>query len=121
MKKERTENPGSIVPGIVKDCLGIWLRPDAIEMCHRLGTRTLNINRPIVVRFRFRDTKYDIMKQRKALKGSGITFGEDLCEERRDLQRVLLNHGGKESCWASNGKLMAKNKVGKIAPSMAVH
>ena len=30
VKEERSENPGAIVSGIVKDYLGIWLRPDAI-------------------------------------------------------------------------------------------
>ena len=54
-----------------------------IEVCHRLGGFTLNKKRPIVVRSRFRDTKWDLMKMRKNLKGTGIGFTEDLCPEIR--------------------------------------
>ena len=48
----RNENAGQLVTNIVKEKLNITLPPISIKVCHRLGTRTLNKNRPIVARFR---------------------------------------------------------------------
>ena len=110
----RNENPGQLVTNIVKEKLNIILPPNSIEVCHRLGTRTLNKNRPIVARFRYRDLKWDIMKARKSLKGTGIVFGEDLCLEFRELQNEIRSHPNISDCWAWNGKLFAKSKGGKI-------
>ena len=111
---EDKDNTGQTVKGIIKDKLNISLKSDDIEVSHRLGQRTLNKKRPIVVRFRFRDTKFDIMKQRKNLKGSGVVFGEDLCPEMRDLQKEIKNFPLVKDSWAWNGKLFAKDKNDKV-------
>ena len=110
----RDENCGQIVKDIIKNKLKLNLPSNAVEMCHRLGTKTLNKNRPIVTRFRYRDLKWDIMKARKELKGSGIVFGEDLCFEFRELQKQIKSHPSVIDSWAWNGKLFAKNSAGKI-------
>ena len=34
------------------------------------------------------------MKIRKNLKGSGVSFGGDLCMEMRELQQEIKNHSG---------------------------
>ena len=86
---EDKEDTSQTEKSIFKDKLNMSLKSDDIEVSHRLGQHTPNKKRPIMMRFRFRDTKFDIMKQRKNLKGSGVVFGEDLCHEMRDLQKKL--------------------------------
>ena len=110
----RDENCGQIVKNIIKNKLKLNLPSNAVEVCHRLGTKTLNKNRPIVTRFRYQDLKWDIMKARKELKGSGIVFGQDLCFEFRELQKQIKSHPSVIDSWAWNGKLSAKNSAGKI-------
>ena len=114
LKETRKENPTKLVTDTVKNKLQISLKPSDIEVCHRLGQHTLNRTRPMVVRFKFKDTKWDLMKIRKNLKGSGVSFGEDLCMEMRELQQEVKNHNSVADCWAWNGKLFAKDNGNKI-------
>ena len=113
--RDDEEDPGVVVRGLIKDKLKYNLTPTGIEICHRLGTRTLNTNRPIVIRFRFRDTKMELMKIRKSPKGTGLIFAEDLCPEMRELLKELKDHPKVENCWAWNGKLFAKDKNNKVS------
>ena len=87
----------------IKEKLKMTLNKDEIEVCHMLSPQTRGIVRLIVVRFRFRDTKWDVMKCRKNLKGTGIVFSEDLCKEMRELLKELLGMEWKvvcqKSCW----------------------
>ena len=114
IKEKDKENTVELVRETIKDKLKMSLNKDEIEVCHRLSPQTRGKVRPIVVRFRFRDTKWDVMKCRKNLKGTGIVFSEDLCKEMRELLKELHDYNGVESCWAWNGKLFAKNLAGKI-------
>ena len=114
IKEKDKENTVELVRETIKDKLKMSLNKDEIEVCHRLSPQTRGKVRPIVVRFRFRDTKWDVMKYRKNLKGTGIVFSEDLCKEMRELLKELHDYNGVESCWAWNGKLFAKNLAGKI-------
>ena len=54
----------------------------------------------MVVKFRFRDLKWEVMKARKGLKGTKLSFHEDMCKEYQQLERevrdenaVKLNQG----------------------------
>ena len=111
----RNEDPITLVANLLKSKLRIQVNDRDLEICHRLGTRTLNKTRPMIVKFRYRDQKYDTMKARKALKGTGIVLSEDMCSEMQALQRELQNHPGVSSTWTWNGKLFAKNLNGVIS------
>ena len=89
IKEKDKENTVELVRETIKDKLKMSLNKDEIEVCHRLSPQTRGKVRPIVVRFRFRDTKWDVMKCRKNLKGTGIVFSEDLCKEMRELLKEL--------------------------------
>lgn len=113
--EEKTDD--DLIPQIkktVEDKLKIKLKKDDIEICHRMGQKALNKIRPIVTKFRYRDTKWDVMKARRSLKGTGITFSEDMVSELQNLQKALEKHPGVEASWAWNGKIMAKDLSGKV-------
>ena len=66
--RDDKEDPGVVVRGLIKDKLKYNLTPRDIEICHRLGTRTLNKKRPIVIRFRFPTPKWNWWKFKKTWK-----------------------------------------------------
>ena len=108
------EDCNNVVRSLIKDKLKVDLQRCYIEVCHRLGGLTLNKKRPMVVRFRFRDTKWDLMKMRKNLKGTGIGFAEDLCPEIRTLHKEVKEDPPVVDSWAWNGKLFAKSTSGNV-------
>ena len=110
------EDPGNVVLKTIKDHLKLQLQRSDIEICHALGNENSRSPRPrpLIVKFRHRDTKWDVMKARKPLKKTGIVFTEDLCQELRSLLDELKGYRYVESAWAWNGKVMAKDKYGKI-------
>ena len=77
------EDPGDVVLETIKDHLKLQLQRSDIEICHALGNENSRSPRPrpLIVKFRYRDTKWDVMKARKTLKKTGIVFTEDLCQE----------------------------------------
>lgn len=111
---EKVQEPAATVREIIKDKLNITLKPDDIEICHRMGRKTLNKNRPLIIRFRFRDVKWDVMSCRKSLKGSGISFSEDMCKELQELQKAVAAHPNVRSTWSWNGKIFAKDDKDNI-------
>ena len=98
----------------IKQHLKLEVGRGDIEVSHRLGLPRADGPRPIGVVFRFRDLKWDVMKARKALKGTGIVFSEDLCKEMRDLFNDIKKHPNAESTWAWNGKLFAKDRANNV-------
>ena len=111
---EQEKNPAEAIRKIIKEKIKISLKADDIEICHRLGKKTLNKNRPVIVRFRYRDVKWEVISERKALKGTGVIFAEDMCKELQDLQKTVSGHPNVQSCWAWNGKVQAKDATGKV-------
>ncbi|KAH3825927.1 hypothetical protein DPMN_127814 [Dreissena polymorpha] len=57
--------------------LDIHLECRGIDVSHRLGKYTPNKDRPVIVKFVRRQTKIDVMKRAKLLKGTGIYINED--------------------------------------------
>ncbi|KAL4706013.1 hypothetical protein ACJJTC_014235 [Scirpophaga incertulas] len=79
--------------------------PDAIESCHRLGTKT-NKQRPIIVRFSAMNHRVAVWRAKTALKGSGITISEFLTRMRQDVFREARKHFGIRKCWSSEGVII---------------
>ena len=65
--------------------MGLNIQKEDIEAAHRFGSPNKNPNRPIIMRFGLREKKYEVIKMRRALKGSKISFAEDVCDEYRKL------------------------------------
>ena len=114
IKEEKKENSTQKVLNVIKEHLKMEIPEKDIEIAHRLGEIRQNAKRLIIVKFRYRDTKWDVMKSRKLLKGTGVTFSEDLNWEMQQLFREVRTSDLREACWSWNGKIQAKNKAGKI-------
>ena len=79
IKEKDKENTVELVRETIKDKLKMSLNKDEIEVCHRLSPQTRGKVRPIVVRFRFRDTKWDVMKCRKKVL---VLFSRKICAKK---------------------------------------
>ena len=87
-----------------------------IDIAHRLGPKKDMKTRPIIVRFVSRMSKENVLKKRRALKGTGIFLNEDLTHLN---QTVLLSVRKKtpdevEDAWYSNGKIFKKDKMNDV-------
>ena len=75
------ENPVQLVCGIIKDKVGVVLKPEDVSVAHRLGKKPINQTtdrRSIIAKFCRRDTKHDILKACRAVKPRNIYVNENL-------------------------------------------
>ena len=74
---------------LINQKLGIRIEYRDIDVAHRLGKYIHNKNRPVIVKFVRRQTKIDIMKRAKLLKGTGIFINEDLTKKNAEVLASL--------------------------------
>ena len=110
--EQQGEDLKGIVIYILFHQLRINIAESDIEIIHRAGFRQPMKNRVILCRFKDRGLKYAIMLQRKCLKGTGITFEEDLCKEYENILYELKDHPKVDRVWSWNGKVMAEDIYG---------
>ena len=109
----KEEDCRQVVSDIITQRLKIKVVPTDISVAHRVGKSTRQKHRPIIIRFKDRTQRYEIMKARKVLKGSGISIAEDMTRENMELIRRAEGSRCFQSVWFWNGKVCAKNKDGK--------
>ena len=116
--RERSgENVTEIVPKLLREELFITLRPGDISVCHRLGKKKPQGNRPIICKFISRSVKSDIMQRCLELKPT-LFANESLTNMRREIftrlrftRRKLINTPFHFSqLYTNDGKIMMKLK-----------
>ncbi|KAH3802154.1 hypothetical protein DPMN_155825 [Dreissena polymorpha] len=90
--------------------LNVHLEYKDIEIAHRLGKYIPNKNRAVIVKFVRRQTKIDVMKRAKQLKGTGIYINEDLTKINAEvLASLRLKEPSHfERAWSHEGKLFVR-------------
>lgn len=82
-----------------------------LHIAHRIGRRNPGKPRTIIVRFFNRNTRDRVIRERKKLKGSGITISEDVSNlSMRTLMRVQRSQGI-SNAWIWNGQVCARHKA----------
>lgn len=106
--REATEK----VCAIFTDKLKVKTDLSMIEACHRTGDLSKAKKdkkcRPIIVRFKDRGHRDEILKNRKNLKGQGVSVGEDLTRYTADLCKAAFKHKSVYASWTHNGNLLVK-------------
>ncbi|KAH3727889.1 hypothetical protein DPMN_053835 [Dreissena polymorpha] len=69
--------------------LGMPIATTDIDVAHRLGKFAKNKSRPVIVKFLRRQTKIEIMKRAKMLKGSRLFINEDLTKLNAEVLASL--------------------------------
>ena len=111
--EQKQEDCRKVVSDIIKSRLNIRLEPSDISVAHRVRKSKRQEHRPIIIRFKDRTQKYNIMKARRGLKGSGISLAEEMTRDNIDLVRRAEDSGIFGSVWFWNGKVCARNKTNK--------
>ena len=108
-----------IICSIFTDKVGVSTCSDDLEACHRVGRVALDnqsdkkTHRTIIVSFKHRYLRDQILSNRKKLKGQHISVGEDLTPHNARLCQEAYKHSASMSSWTKNGKIFAKLKNGK--------
>ena len=112
MREDAGENCVGKVFDLVTAKLGRKLTDHDIEVAHRLPAKVKPW--PIIVQFRNRDIKLDVMKRRRVLKGSGIVVADDLCSGLLNTFNRLKQHPDCKKAWSWDGQLFAELKTGAV-------
>ena len=106
------EDTRECVVDLIKTKLQLKVTKEDISACHRLpaGRHSDNQHRPILVRFRNRYIKEDVIRARKKLKGQQINITDDITRENMTLMDSARKSGYFESVWFYNAKVHAIKK-----------
>ena len=108
------EDCSSAVIKLFKTKLGVPIKGEEIDACHRVGRKGMGRPRQIIVKFVRRETKEKVMRERRRLKNTGISVGDDLCHGYMQLINRLKADPRVTDQWVWMGKAFYKNKEGKI-------
>ena len=97
--------------------MGLEISAYDIDVAHRLGNYQDQKIRPVIVKFVSRQTKFNVMKNTKKLKGTTLSVNEDLTNlNHKVLSSMRLKDKTKVvKAWSYEGKLFFKNKEDKTA------
>ena len=98
---------------LLENSLAKKILSEDIVSIHRITSS--NSPRPVIVGFASHDIKMDVIKRRKALKGTGTVVAEDLCSELQQTMNRLKTDPRIQQTWAWDSKIYAKKEDGKIA------
>lgn len=84
------------------------IQPSSIQHCHRLGVRSNNRIRPILVRFTNLDVRNSIWRNKKKLKSSPVVLSEFLTKTRQTIFLRARKHFGIKNCWTLHGAIYIK-------------
>jgi len=107
------EDCEDIVRKMVKEYLKIEIKQGQIAIAHRILGKQ-GRHRPIIVRFEQHDVKYAVLKQRRQLKGTGVSIQEDLARAVWEKLDMVKESAGSTDARAWNGKIFIKDKFDKI-------
>ena len=110
------ENTDEICLDVIKNSVGVEIGIDAIERTHRVGVKKSSMNtrnskskcRPIIFRFSSMRTRMEVYRRKKSLKGKRVAITESLTPARYALLQKAKKEYGKENCWTSEGRVLAK-------------
>ena len=83
IKEEKDEDTDRIIINTVEEEMGIEILPIDLHRSHRIGNpNSKKKERPIIVKFEGYNSRHNIFKNKKLLKGKGVSVTESL---KKDL------------------------------------
>lgn len=113
IRSEQSRQTIDTVIRIIKNKLDINLSHRDIDTAHRLGQFREDGNRPIICKFVSRETKYEVIRARKMLKGTTIVIREDLTQKNAKLLETVSRREEVQSAWSVEGKIVAMVQNGR--------
>ena len=108
VKEEETEDTDKIVAEVSQK-IGAEVQACDIDRSHRVGRRDGDRPRPIIVKFVSYRKRSEVYRNKRQLKGSGITIREDLTRQRHGLLREAITKFGLHNVWTQDGVIVVKD------------
>ena len=108
VKEEESEDSDKIVAE-VSHKIGVEVQACDIDRSHRVGRRDGDRPRPIIVKFVSYRKRSEVYRNKRQLKGSGITVREDLTRQRHGLLREAITKFGLHNVWTQDGVIVVKD------------
>ena len=107
------EDTDQICLDTITDQVGVELFLDDIQRSHRVGPKKVQTTRrtkprAIIVRFSNMRKRIEVYRNKKNLKGKGVTITESLTKLRYGLLLKAKAKYGMNSVWSSEGKIFTK-------------
>ena len=112
IEETNEEDTDQICIDTITDIVGVELFLDDIQRSHRTGPKKFQTTRrtkprPIILRFSNMRKRMEVFRNKKKLKGMGITITESLTKIRYALlQKAKEKYGN--SVWTSEGRIFTK-------------
>ena len=110
---DKKEDPTKVVLSFIKEKLNLkHFEMKEIEAAHRVGISRNNRPQAMIIRFARRDSRMEVLKNRKCLKNSPFVVTEDLTRLNVLLLNRAKNHPRIDQAWSWNCKCWAIGKNG---------
>jgi len=114
-KKETPAVSANLVVKLLNGKQNLGISTADIDIAHRMGRFSTDGNIPIICKFVSRITTHDVIRTRRAHKGSAIVIREDLTLQNAKLLEKVSAKDSVTSAWSDGGKIIAllkdKSKV----------
>lgn len=86
--------------------LHVDISPEDLDRSHRIGKKTTNKNRPIIVKFTRYKKRNEVFRAKRNLKKTGITITESLTALRLQLLKEAQTKEDVTLAWTSDGRII---------------
>ena len=88
--------------------IGVNVEVSDIDRSHRIGKKDVGKPRPIIIKFLSYRKRNEMFRNKRQLKGSGITIREDLTKQRHLLLKECIQKYGLPNVWTMDGVIIVK-------------
>ena len=116
ISEEPNENTENCVINVFKEKMGVTIKPEAVDRCHRIGRKN-DVNkgpRPILVKFVSYRSRQEVYNMKKRLKGTRIVVSEDLTSHNYNLLKSAKDRCGKQRAWSNDGRVFISHNGSTI-------
>lgn len=110
IEEKEGENVRELISNLITSKMKVNLS-DGDFTCNRIGKHSnTGKHRPILVRMRNYEVKFDVMRARKQLKGMNmkIAIVEDLTQTKHEIYKLASESIGRRKVWTFNGNIFTK-------------
>ena len=110
IKEEKDKDTNNIIINTVKKEMDIEILPKDLDRSYQIGnSRTKKKERPIMLKFIRYNLRHKIFKNKKLLKGKGVSITESLTKDCMALLNETREIYGFKNVWTSAGKIFFKD------------
>ena len=121
VKEEEGESTNEITKDLCRKHLGITLSDSDIDRSHRVGPAKDDGKRAIIIKFARHDTKHQVMKARRKLKGTTVVIKQDLTKDNNNILKAAVDSDKISKAWSWDGRIFAvKNGTDTVSVIHAI-